>query len=211
MIIQWLSLEPTMDICSRYVVRIDQVIVFFFFFWQKDFDSFFYGEISWQPAVRRLVSRPQSLLTTMDIFPTNQCYIIALLFLKLFLWHLENRNHPITSLILNVHPGFIHNLLLIHGLMLDAESKFYPLQNWPLHEWPWYRCHREIAGLSGSVWCMSNWWSGCHWFNSCRVRQHSLWRLIMKYFLRLFSPFHWFEKGNCQFQAEECAQYWLTA
>ena len=37
------------------------------------------------------------------------------------------------------------------------------------------------------------------------------WRLIMKYFLRLFSPFRWFKKGSCQFLTKECAQYWLTA
>ena len=36
-------------------------------------------------------------------------------------------------------------------------------------------------------------------------------RLIMKYFLRSFSPFRWFKKGSCQFLAKECAQYWLTA
>ena len=37
------------------------------------------------------------------------------------------------------------------------------------------------------------------------------WRLIMKYFLRSFSPFRCFKKGSCQFLAKECAQYWLTA
>ena len=37
------------------------------------------------------------------------------------------------------------------------------------------------------------------------------WRLIMNYFLRSFSPFRWFKKGNCQFLAKECAQYWLNA
>ena len=37
------------------------------------------------------------------------------------------------------------------------------------------------------------------------------WRLIMKYFLRSFSPFRWFKKGSCQFLAREYAQYWLTA
>ena len=37
------------------------------------------------------------------------------------------------------------------------------------------------------------------------------WRLIMKYFLRSFSPFRWFKRGSCQFLAKECAQYWLTA
>ena len=36
-------------------------------------------------------------------------------------------------------------------------------------------------------------------------------RLIVKYFLRSFSPFHWFKKGSCQFLEKECAQYWLTA
>ena len=35
--------------------------------------------------------------------------------------------------------------------------------------------------------------------------------LIMKYFLRSFSPFRWFKKGSCQFLVKECAQYWLTA
>ena len=38
-----------------------------------------------------------------------------------------------------------------------------------------------------------------------------LWRLIVKYFLRSFSPFRWFKKGSCPFLAKECAQYWLTA
>ena len=37
------------------------------------------------------------------------------------------------------------------------------------------------------------------------------WRLIMKYFLRSFSPFRRYKKGSCQFLAKECAQYWLTA
>ena len=62
-----------------------------------------------------------------------------------------------------------------------------------------------------SVGCASNWWSG-----GCRLDPHWVgnilsWRLIMKYFLRSFSLFCWFKKGNCQFQAKECAQYWLTA
>ena len=37
------------------------------------------------------------------------------------------------------------------------------------------------------------------------------WRLIVKYFLRSFSPFSWFMKGSCQFLVKECAQYWLIA
>ena len=35
--------------------------------------------------------------------------------------------------------------------------------------------------------------------------------LIMKYFIRSFSPFRWFKKGRCQFLVKECAHYWLTA
>ena len=61
----------------------------------------------------------------------------------------------------------------------------------------------SLAGLSGSVGCVSNLWSGGHssiptWFSnilSCR--------LIMKYFLWSFSPFRWFKKGSCQFLAKE--------
>ena len=37
------------------------------------------------------------------------------------------------------------------------------------------------------------------------------WRLIMKYFLRSFSPFRRVKQDSCQFLAKECAQYWLTA
>ena len=32
------------------------------------------------------------------------------------------------------------------------------------------------------------------------------WRLIMKYILCSFSPFHGFKKGSCQFLVEECGQ-----
>ena len=37
------------------------------------------------------------------------------------------------------------------------------------------------------------------------------WRLVLKYFLRSFSPFRWFKKGSCKILEKECAQYWLTA
>ena len=36
------------------------------------------------------------------------------------------------------------------------------------------------------------------------------WRLIMKYFLWLFSLFHQFRKGSCQFLTKECAQVLIT-
>ena len=47
--------------------------------------------------------------------------------------------------------------------------------------------------------------------NPAKVGNILSWRLIMKYFLRSFSPFRWFKKGSRQFLAKECAQYWLTA
>ena len=38
------------------------------------------------------------------------------------------------------------------------------------------------------------------------------WRLNMKYFLQLFSPFSGFKKGSCQLLAKKNAhKYWLTA
>ena len=53
------------------------------------------------------------------------------------------------------------------------------------------------------------------WYDLNNVKRDSkhsdkIRRLIMKYFLRSFSPFRWFKKGSCQFLAKECAQYWLT-
>ena len=61
------------------------------------------------------------------------------------------------------------------------------------------------AGLGDSVGCASDWRSGSRRFDPSLVQQHSLWRLIMKYFLWSFSPFPWFKKGSCQFLAKECA------
>ena len=57
----------------------------------------------------------------------------------------------------------------------------------------------------------SDWRPGGRGFNPAEVGNILSWRLIMKYFLRSFSPFRWFKKGSCQFLAKECAQYWLTA
>ena len=67
------------------------------------------------------------------------------------------------------------------------------------------------ACLSGSVGCTPDWWSGGCGSDPHRVGNILSWRLIMKYFLWSFSPFCWFKKGNCQFLAKSCAQYWLTA
>ena len=67
------------------------------------------------------------------------------------------------------------------------------------------------ANLGGSVGCASAWRSGGRGFDPRRDRQHSFLEIDLKYFLQSFSLFRWFKKGNCQFLAKECAQYWLTA
>ena len=68
----------------------------------------------------------------------------------------------------------------------------------------------SVAQLDAS----SDWRPGRRGFNPPpplpQVSNILPWRLIMKYFLRSFSPFRWFKKGSCQFLAKECAQYWLT-
>ena len=69
----------------------------------------------------------------------------------------------------------------------------------------------EDASLSDTVGCAPDWWSGGWQFDPRRVGNILSWRLIMKHFLRSFSTFCWFKKGNCQFLAKDCAQYWLTA
>ena len=57
----------------------------------------------------------------------------------------------------------------------------------------------------------SDWRPGGRRFNPpTEVGNILSWRMIMKYFLRSFSPFRWFKKGSCQFLAKEHAQYWLT-
>ena len=70
-------------------------------------------------------------------------------------------------------------------------------------------CTRWTASLGGSVGC--SWRPGGREFNPAEVSNILSWRLIMKYFLRSFSPFRRFKKGSCQFLVKECAQYWLTA
>ena len=74
-----------------------------------------------------------------------------------------------------------------------------------------FKSQITIAALGSSVGCASDWWSGGCRFHLGRVGNILLWRLIMKYFLRSFSPFHWVQKGSCQFLVKECAQYSFTA
>ena len=83
--------------------------------------------------------------------------------------------------------------------IITLPSSWYDLNNeisWP--RWlSWMRCPTGDQEVAGST--------------TAEVGNILSWRLIMKYFLRSFSPFRWFKKGSCQFLAKECAQYWLTA
>ena len=68
-----------------------------------------------------------------------------------------------------------------------------------------------FAGLGGSVDVRPTGDQEVAGSTPAKVGNILSWRLIMKYFLRSFSPFRWFKKGSCQFLAKECAQYWSTA
>ena len=74
-----------------------------------------------------------------------------------------------------------------------------------------FGCAIKVAGLGGSVGCAVQLETRRSLVQPPPSWATFFWRLIMKYFLRSFSPFRWFEKGSCQFLAKECAQYWLTA
>ena len=64
----------------------------------------------------------------------------------------------------------------------------------------------KLAGISGSVGCASDWWSGGCEFDPAGSGNILSWRLIVNYFLRSFSPFRRFKEGSCQFLTKECAQ-----
>ena len=58
--------------------------------------------------------------------------------------------------------------------------------------WAW-----EASGkVSGSVGCTSDWRQEVAGSTLAEVGNILLWRLIVKYFLRSFSPFRWFKKGS---------------
>ena len=66
-----------------------------------------------------------------------------------------------------------------------------------------------IAGLRGSVGCMSDWWSGG---STPAGRQRSFVVIWSKNIIfGSFSPFHCVKKCSCQFLAKECAHYRLSA
>ena len=90
---------------------------------------------------------------------------------------------------------------IISGLELPAYICISTNNSDTFYSWPWWlswmRCPTGDQEVTGST--------------PAEVGNILSWRLIMKYFLRSFSPFRWFKKGSCQFLAKECAQYWLTA
>ena len=65
----------------------------------------------------------------------------------------------------------------------------------------------HIRQLGGSVEYWLDWWSGGCELDPCQVGNILSWRLVMKYFLRSFSPFRWFKKGSSQFRAKDHAKY----
>ena len=81
---------------------------------------------------------------------------------------------------------------------LSACTSMQPDQGlrWSCAFYSLWAIQRAIASLGGSVGCTSDWWSGCCGFDPRQIGNILSWRLIMKYFLQSFSPFHWFKKGN---------------
>ena len=74
-----------------------------------------------------------------------------------------------------------------------------PISGFPGCWWPRWLSWMRVQLLKG----------GCG-FNPGRSATFFHGDFIMKYFLRSFSPFHWFKKVICQFLAKECSQYRLT-
>ena len=64
----------------------------------------------------------------------------------------------------------------------------------------------SIAGLGGAVGCASDWLSGVAGWIPVGSGNILSWRLILKYFLRLFSPCRCLKRGSFRFLAKECAQ-----
>ena len=63
----------------------------------------------------------------------------------------------------------------------------------------------KMAGLGGSNALLTGGWEVGGSIPTGSKNIFS-WRLIMKYFLRSFPPFHWFKKDSCQFLMKECSQ-----
>ena len=82
----------------------------------------------------------------------------------------------------------------VSSMVTDKQSTMYSeilrYHNIALYKKCYGKC---LTGLSILAECASE--GGCG-FDSCQVGNILLSRLIMKYFLWSFSPFHWFKKGS---------------
>ena len=109
------------------------------------------------------------------------------------------KNERLTEILQAVRCHILDNKISILRNMKPLNhswSEFYHNSLWP--RWlSWMRSPTGDQKVAGST--------------PAEVGNILSWRLIMKYFLRSFSPFCWFKKASCQFLAKECAQYWLTA
>ena len=107
--------------------------------------------------------------------------------------------HPLKAHFYIVKLGFTGVYIIF--LISAQKHRLWVLVRTASASWPrWLSWMRHLTGdqeVTGS--------------NPTEIGNILSWRLIMKYFLRSFSPFCWFKKGSCQFLAKECAQYWLTA
>ena len=91
---------------------------------------------------------------------------------------------------------YVWSAIVIDNRLVIAEDLIIIFPVWTGRWLSWKRCPTGDQEVAGST--------------PAEVGNILSWRLIVKYFLRLFSPFHWFKKGSSQFLAKKCAQYWST-
>ena len=151
-------------------------------------------------------------------YKDNCCnYLIAFLCLKPFLKSVYSKKKEFAPLWSKFFPFRVDHFSEGGNVSLKVtflESLAIPLKGSLLYAY-------RIFDYSGICWknikvlirlCESTGWSaslvgsvGGHGFDPAKVCNILSWRLIMRYFLRSFSPFHWFKKGSCQFLAKEWA------
>ena len=121
--------------------------------------------------------------------------------------------------LLNLHGGHRRAVLrwgkpgqfsaILSGIILwnhrDPEGDSQPIIHTGRLIWFFFFCHGASAGLVA--------WSDAHppgmWMVAGSIltsgKTFFSWDLVMKMFLRPFSPFRWFKKGSCQLLAKEWA------
>ena len=115
--------------------------------------------------------------------------------------------YPLLSVAMNLTPyhtyskvrtTFYSQLMCLNTL--DKWQISGSLPTWFANQPPWLSWVHIWQVIGG----WSDWRPGGRGFDA-EVGNILSWRLIIKYFLRSFSPFRWFKKGSCQFLAKECA------